>query len=149
MKKISVENPSEKGDRQFIKLWYGFLAITLAVLVVSGSQSIVGYGGVAVLFVFGSVLFYRNLWALVDEAFDCGDHLILRKGQKEFRVLLSNIDGLSHPFANSTNLITIVVANTSQGPKRYTFRAAKSAGWFKVPPIYGELQSRISQAKST
>ena len=149
MKKISVENAYESGDRLFIKFWYGFSALILAILVISGSRSVVGYGGVAVLLIFGSVMFYRERWALVDEAFDCGDYLIFRKGQEEFRIRLSNIDGLSHPFANSTNLVTIKVANTSQGPKRYTFRATKRAGWFRVPPIYGELQSRISQANST
>ncbi|MCH9693784.1 MAG: hypothetical protein K0U72_04670 [Gammaproteobacteria bacterium] len=148
MKKISVENAYESGDRLFIKLWYGFSALTLAILVISGSRSIVEYGGVAVLLIFGSVLFYRERWALVDEAFDCDDYLVFRKDHNEFRVPLSNIEGLSRPFANSLHLVTINVARSSQGPKRFTFRAAAESGWFKVPPIYGELQSRISQAKS-
>ena len=149
MKKISVENPKESLHRLFIKIWYGFLAGVPAILLSSGSHSVVGYGGVAILLIFGSVMFYRSHWALVDEVFDCDEYLLFRKGQKEFAVPLSSIERLSHPFSNSTDLITVDVADSSGGPNRFTFRAAESSGWFKVPALFGELQGRVKQARKS
>ncbi len=147
MKKISVENVSENGDKLFIKIWYVFLIVTLAVLLMSGSRSTFGYVGILILLVFGTALFYRTRWAVVDEAFDCDDHLIFRKDGRDYQVQVSDIEELGHPFANSIDLITVKVRTKRSLSKKFTFRAAKQSGWFKVHPIFYELKGRVEATK--
>ena len=85
------------SKKLFPAVWFGFLAF----FVVTGFQS----GAIAenplaliapcLMAAFGFVLMKKLIWDLVDEVYDCGDHLLVRNNGEEDRVSLSNVINVS------------------------------------------------------
>lgn len=113
MKKIS------SGSTMFYKkvfplIWFGFLAFFVVTAVTGGAIQdgqwifLVMPGFMAV---FGFFLMKKLVWDLVDEVHDCGDSLLVRKGNEEERIALSNIMNVS--------------ASTNMNPPRITLRLVR------------------------
>jgi hypothetical protein len=78
-------------------LWFGFIAVFLAVALFSGG----GQSNLLFLFValamgvFGFFLFRRLVWDLADEVLDAGDHLLVKRRGTEERISIANIMNVS------------------------------------------------------
>jgi hypothetical protein len=83
--------------RLFPILWFGFIAVFLAVALFSGAgQSDLLFLFVALgMGVFGFFLFRRLVWDLADEVLDAGDHLLVKRRGTEERIPISNIMNVS------------------------------------------------------
>lgn len=143
MKPISVQNRHEVFERQFVRIWFGLLIAVFIFLLLIGSDSAMGFAGLAILAVFGACLFRMIRWSVVDEAMDCGDSLVFRKGSVTYEVPLAEISAIGHPFENFKGLITIKTRRPIQSRRSFTFRGAPVTSTFKAPPVVGELQHRI------
>ncbi len=143
MKLISVQNRHEVFELQFVRIWFGFLLAVFIFLLVIGSDSVLGYVGLAILAGSGAFFFRTIRWSVVDEALDCGDSLVFRKGSTTYEVPLSEISVIDHPFENFKGLITVKTRRPIQSRRSFTFRGAPVTSSFNASPVVGELQHRI------
>lgn len=113
MKKIS------SGGTVFHKtlyplFWFGALAFVVFIGLRKGAAEEGRWMFIAmpiVLAVFGGVLMKKLVWDLADEVHDLGDYLLIRRGNEEERLPLSNIMNVS--------------ATTYVNPPRVTLRLVK------------------------
>ena len=113
MKKISSKS-TFVSKKLFPLFWFGFLAIFMFEAVTDGTvqQDPLFLVGPSVMAVFGVVLMKKLVWDLVDVVYDCGDCLLVRNGDKEERIPLSNIMNVS--------------ASTYSNPPRISLRLVKA-----------------------
>jgi hypothetical protein len=95
MKKIST--PYTFSIKIFPFVFFGFLAFLFFLLLINGAYEkspmfLVAVGVIAVLGFYHTKTSRRNL---VDEVYDCGDFLLVRKRGEEDTVLLSNITNVN------------------------------------------------------
>jgi hypothetical protein len=83
--------------RVFPLLWFGFLALFVAVSFFSGAQRQKAVFAVFPLFMglLGFFIMKKLVWDLVDEVYDCGDYLLIKNRGEEVMVRLSNIMNVS------------------------------------------------------
>ena len=95
--------------KAFPVLWFGILAVTLAVGLFAGMQRVdLAFFAVPLLMaVVGFVVMRKFVWDLADEVFDCGDALLVRKGDREERISLSNIINVSMTVAVNPPRLTL------------------------------------------
>jgi hypothetical protein len=62
-------------------------------------------------------LSFLSIWRTADIVYDCGDHLLVRKGHVEDRVMLSNITKVSRSFFNPQLLVLELRAPSPFGEK--------------------------------
>ena len=150
MKKIS-SGGTVFHKRVFPVIWFGFLAVFLVVSFRGPLQQGEWMFLAAPIFmgVVGFVLMKKLVWDLVDEVHDCGDYLLIRRGDEQERVPLSNIMNVS--------------ASTNTNPPRITLRLLKpgkfgaeiaftpqvrfSLNPFAKNPIVDELIVRVDKAR--
>jgi hypothetical protein len=112
----------------FPALWFGILAVSVgtAMATAKGSEDPMTFVVPIVMAVFGFFLMKMLIWDLVDEVYDCGDALLVRRRGIEERVSLSNIINVS--------------VSSNQNPLRITLRLDKpSRNWgteFAFSPVY-------------
>jgi hypothetical protein len=85
------------SKKVFPVLWFGILFVVLAISLVSGAYRAVPVLVIMPVFmtVFGYFMIKKLVGDLVDEVFDGGDFLLVRNGDQEDRVPLSNIMNVS------------------------------------------------------
>jgi hypothetical protein len=108
MKKISSSVWFYK--KVFPAIWFGFLAFFVVTAVVGGADREGNWFFLAVpliMAVFGFVLMKKIVWDLVDEVFDCGDYLLIKKGGEEENIPLKNIMNVSAPAMMNPPRITL------------------------------------------
>jgi hypothetical protein len=97
----------------FPLLWFGVLAFIILQMVMTGTfkKDPMSLIGPCLMAVFGFFLMKKLVWDLVDEAYDCGNYLLVKNRGEEDRVPLSNIMNVS--------------ASTNMNPQRITLRLVK------------------------
>jgi len=105
--------------------------------------------------VFGAAGF-ASWWFLVrdfaDEVFDCGDHLLVRRGEVEEKVPLTNILRVSEsPFGESLRIVVHLMVPGRLG--RFIAFMPPSLGWqinpFAKNPVVKDLSARILSARDS
>ena len=88
----------------------------------------------------------RGIWRHADQVFDEGDSLVIRKGHREDRVLLSDISGMlvSNDFGATT--IVLQFSNPTKFGERVSFLADSMGVRWKVSPVAAELATKIQKA---
>ncbi|MGZ5651874.1 MAG: hypothetical protein ACXWG8_16235 [Usitatibacter sp.] len=95
--------------RVFPVLWFGVLAIVLAVGLVAGlPRTQMGFIAMPLLMMaVGVFVMKKFIYDLADEVFDCGDALLVRKAGKEERIALSNIINVGMSVATNPPRLTL------------------------------------------
>ena len=143
--------------RVFPVIWFGFLALFMAVPLfrseVRGSVSGSSLGFLLVpvaMAIFGYFLMRKLVFDLVDEVLDAGDALVIRNGDREERVALSDIINVSYAQLTNPPRVTLSLRNPTQFGDRVTFCAPvrlSPLAAFSPNPIIDELIQRVDAAR--
>jgi hypothetical protein len=153
MKRISSKR-TVFYKRVFPVLWFGFLAFfVLADLLASRSthvEPVPMFLVPVVMAVIGYVLFRRLLFDLVDEVWDDGDALIVKKAGVEERVPLRNIVNIGYSLLTNPERVTLTLRDPGPFGKEITsmpLSRAFSFRWMSRNPLIDELIERVDKAR--
>jgi hypothetical protein len=150
MKKISSRT-TYISKTVFPVLWFGFLAIFLAIGILTGAAkaNLVFLIVPAVMALFGFFLMKNLVWDLVDEVYDCGDFLLIRNRGEEERVLLSNIMNVSSSIAMNPPRITLRLVTPGKFGGEITFSPVVSftLNPFVKSQVAEDLIVRVDRAR--
>ncbi|HXN64428.1 MAG TPA: hypothetical protein VN862_03785 [Candidatus Acidoferrales bacterium] len=95
MKRIS--NPYTFANKLFPFLFCGFCALLFVMLAMNGAlqKAPLFLAAPCLMAVAGYFIWKRTVQDLMDQVYDCGNYLLLRKGGEEDTLLLSNITGVN------------------------------------------------------
>jgi hypothetical protein len=132
--------------------WFGFLAFFVLTAAAAGAfQEGHWLFLAAPLFmaVFGFIFMKKLIWNLVDEVFDCGDYLLVRKGGEEENVSLGNIMNVSASAMTSPPRITLRLLNPGKFGAEISFSppARFSLNPFARNPVADDLIVRVDRAR--
>lgn len=110
-----------------------------------------GYYSLVVTFgVFGLLTWWFMVWDLADEVVDCGDALLVRRGEIEEKIPLTNILRVSEsPFSESVRIVLQLIVPGQFGrviafmPQRQPARINP----FAKNPVVQDLSNRILSAR--
>lgn len=151
MKKISSDSTLFYKN-VFPLLWFGVLA---SFLVVSATSSRLGAGDWKFLLapcVMATVVFLvmkNMIWDLVDEVHDCGDSLLVRKGNEEERIPLSNIINVNASTHTRPPRITLRLARAGRFGNQVAFSPPSQFSFnpLAVNPVAEDLTVRVDRAR--
>ncbi len=134
--------------RLFPALWFGGLLLFL-VSAASGRLRLGQFPPLPVLIVpilmagFGYFMFRKLTFGLVDEVWDDGDTLIVRNGNEEERIALSEIMNVSYSLYPNPTRVTLSLRGTTRFGREISFYPPARAWPFSRSPIVDELIERI------
>ena len=141
----------------FPAIWFGFLALFMAIPLVapaagrSVSGSSLGFLLVPVaMAIFSFFIMKKLIFDLVDEVLDAGNALVIRNGDREERVALSDIINVSYAQLTNPPRVTLSLRNPTQFGDRVTFCAPvrlSPLAAFSPNPIIDELIQRVDAAR--
>ena len=148
MKRIST--PYTFSVKMFPFLFFGFLAFFAFLLVANGAYEtnpmfLVVLGVMAVIGYFSTKTSLQNV---VDEVYDCGDFLLVRKRGEEDNIPLSNIMNVN--FNGKPARITLTLATPGKFGSEISFAPPPQiyVGAYPKNEIAGDLIARAGQARS-
>jgi hypothetical protein len=101
----------------------------------------------AIMMIVGYIMMKKLLFDLVDEVLDAGDALVVRNGDREERVALSDIMNVGYsPYMNPPR-VTLSLRNPGIFGDKVSFCAPVSFMPFSASPIIDELIKRIDAAR--
>ena len=138
--------------RLFPLFWFG----TLAFVVFLGLRKAPAEGGgwllvagAVFMAVLGAVIMKKLVWDLADEVHDLGDYLLIRKGNEEERVPLSNIMNVSAITHINPPRVTLRLVKPGKFGPEITF--TPRTYWRFLPfaknPIVEDLIVRVDRAR--
>jgi hypothetical protein len=138
--------------RVFPLIWCGFLAFFAATVVITRSEGPdvpwpVLFMPLAML-VFGYVLMKKLVWDLADEVTDEGDHLLVRFGDRQERIALSNIINVGYTVLVNPPRVTLTLRVPCRFGREVSFCPPRRRyALFSKNPIITELIERIDLAR--
>jgi hypothetical protein len=107
----------------FPAVWFGILALVLSVVLLTGAflENPIFVVLPIAMGAFGYVLMRAIIWDLVDEVYDCGDHLVVRNGGEEDTVALSNILDVKASIFTRPDRITLRLAHPGKFGAKIVF----------------------------
>lgn len=150
MKKIST--PYMFSFKIFPYLYFGFIAVFLAMVVMGGGweKDLAFVIVPCVMMVVGWVFMKVALSDLVDEVFDCGDSLLVRKRGQEERVPLASIINVNFAMNQQPARITLTLAKPGKFGSYISFALPPRIYLHPIPTskVAEELIIRIHAARS-
>lgn len=136
----------------FPLLWFGFLAFFIAEAVMNGTYQHDPMVLVipCVMAIFGSFLMKKLVWDLVDEVYDCGDFLLVKKSDEEDRIPLSNIMNVNASTNTNPPRVTLRLVKTGKFGQEVAFSPAApfTLNPFSKNRIVEDLIVRVDSARS-
>jgi hypothetical protein len=140
--------------RIFPLFWFGFAGIFFVVLLVASRTN----GGPPLfllvvpvfLLVLGYFIMKTFIWDLADQVFDAADALIVRFGNEEDRISLSNIMNVSYAYMVSPPRVTLTLRVPGRFGSEISFTPPSSLHVFwplKKNPLIAELIQRVDAAR--
>lgn len=140
--------------RVFPVIWFGFLALFIAVPLFSFSNA--GWGAVpplqffigpVIMMIVGYFIMKKLVFDLVDEVWDDGGSLVIKNRGDEARVSLSDIKNVSYaPFMNPPR-VTLSLRSPTVFGDEITFNAPTRFLPFSPSPVVQELIDRVDLAR--
>lgn len=151
MKKIS------SGSTVFYKkvfplIWFGFLVFFVVTAVAGGAVRDGQWVFLVVpcfMAVFGFFLMKKLVWDLADEVYDCGDYLLVRNGNEEERISLSNIMNVSASSNMNPPKITLRLVHPGRFGSGVSFSPPSriSFNLFAKNAVAEDLMVRVDMAR--
>lgn len=142
--------------RVFPLFWFGFAGIFFVVLLVAsrtkGGPPLFLLVAPVFLLVLGYFIMKTLIWDLADRVFDAGDALIVRSGNEEDRIPLSNIVNVSYAYMVSPPRVTLTLRVPGRFGKEISFSPPSSLHVFwplKKNPLIADLIQRVDAARQT
>ena len=136
----------------FPVLWFGFLAVFVAIALASGAAIRAPFFlvGPCLMAAIGFFLVKKLLGNLADEVYDCGDSLLVRNRGQEDRVALSNIMNVSASTNMNPPRITLRLVTPGKFGNEVTFSPTAKFTFnpFARNPVADDLMVRVDQARS-
>jgi hypothetical protein len=137
--------------RVFPFFWFGFLAFLLLINLFAGTwRKAPAFLLIPLIMAgFGFFLFKGLVWDLVDEVYDCGDHLLIRNDGEEASVLLSQVVNVSSTTFVNPPRITLRLGSASKFGTDVTFSPPRAFFYkpFAANPIAEDLMMRVDKAR--
>ena len=136
--------------RVFPLIWFGFLLLFVGVSLVSGAhglQMLPFLIGPVFMAGFGYFIMKKLVFDLVDEVTDLGDALLVKNGNREERIALSNITNVNYSPLVSPPRVTLSLRQPGIFGKQVTFCAPVRFVPFSPSPIIGDLIQRIDSTR--
>jgi hypothetical protein len=150
MQKISSGN-TMFFKRIFPAIWFGFLAFFVLTAIAGGAMKRDLFFLVIpmVMAGFGYFFMRKMLWDLADEVFEDGDTLLVKQGDDQERIPLSNIMNVS-VMNSSPPRITLRLRNPSRFGNEIAFAAKRAFTFnpFAKNEVAENLILRVEQARS-
>lgn len=149
MKKISSKS-TFVHKKIFPCFWFGFLVVFLIIGLKTGAaKNDVGFLLVpAFMAVFGFFIMKKLIWDLVDEVFDCGDHLLVKNKGTEERIDFRSIMNVSYALYTNPPRVTLTIRSSSGQPSRdISFTPPFRFNFFSKDPLIQDLIERIDRAR--
>ena len=151
MKKIST--PYTFSFKVFPFLYFGFIGVFIAMAWMSGAwEKQPGFLAIPCVMAVGGYFFMKAaLTDLVDEVFDCGDFLLIKKGGKEERIPLSNIINVNFAMNQKPARISLTLAKPGRFGSPISFALPPKIYLHPVPhsDVAEDLIVRAHAARST
>jgi hypothetical protein len=155
MKKISSDM-TFFNKKVFPIIWFGFLAVFVAVTVAGGALRKVGPLFLlpsVFMALIGLILMKKLIWDLVDEVYDCGNYLLIRNDGREHRLELADVMNVSGSLVTNPPRITLRISNAGgAGPlgSEVTFSPKRplSLNPFAKNEIFEDLVVRVDRARA-
>lgn len=87
---------------------------------------------------------YKNM---VDFVYDCGDHLLVKKGKEEQKIFFSDIKNVSHESHRFSYRISLLLRNNSKFGNQIVFWPKPSSIWRIRNLVAENLIERVDQAR--
>ena len=154
-----VDGPMERissGTTFFYKqvfpvLWFGFLAVIVAVTFVStkGENGPPLFVLVVAVFlcVIGLVVMEKLIWDLADEVQDAGDRLIVRFGNEQEQIPLSNIINVGYTYLTNPARVTLTLRTPCRFGDEVSFCPPARFIPFARSPVIDGLIRRVDAAR--
>lgn len=154
MKKISSQL-TFFHKKVFPCVWFGFLAFFL---ILNGSSLFINNKGAPIPFLliplglglFGYLLLKNLIFDLMDEVYDGGDYLLVKKGDEEVRIQLTNIININYSVMSNPRRITLSLRDECIFGKEVSFLPISSLTLspFKKSAISEDLIKRVDEKRS-
>ena len=141
--------------RVFPIFWFGFIALCVLINVASGmlTKAPIFLLVPIIMAGFGYVLMKKLVWDLMDEVYDCGDHLLIRNRGEETSVRLADVVNVSATTMVNPPRITLRVAGAETGKLGGDIAFSPSRPLFYNPfrlnPIAEDLMMRADEARQS
>jgi hypothetical protein len=133
--------------RIFPAIWFGIAALVAvpALLAENGPGPVAAIGPV-LMAIFGFLIMRKLIFDLVDEVWDAGTELLIRKKGREFRVPLIEIINISYSPTNPQRA-TLSLRQPSMLGREISFVPPTSWVPFTRSPVIDDLIERVDQAR--
>jgi hypothetical protein len=97
------------NKRIFPILWFGSFAFVGGKLLVERTipDQTIALLPLAIMAVFGFIVMRFFVWDLADAVYDCGDHLLVRKGNREARIPLGDVMNVNSTTMSNPSRVTL------------------------------------------
>ena len=138
--------------RIFPIIWFGFLAVFFATALFMGSSGsefplpfLIGPPAMAI---FGYYIMKKLVFDLVDEVVDLGDALLVKNGNQEDRIALSDIMNVNYSPLINPPRVTLSLRRPSLFGATVTFCAPVRFVPYSTSPVIDALIARVDTARS-
>ncbi len=136
--------------RVFPVFWFGFLLIFVVAGARAASKTSAGPTMLIVpafMGLFGYFLFRKLIFDLADEVLDDGDSLVVRFGNQEDRIPLSEIINVSCSIMTNPQRATLTLRNPGHFGRQIAFAPPQRLFPFMNNPVIDDLIERIDTAR--
>ena len=151
MKKIS-SNYLFFTKHIFPTLWFGIIGVVLVMMIWSKAYEKAPMAIIVpcVMAVFGYFLMKKLVWDLADEVYDCGDYLLIRSGEEEERIPLSEIMNVSASLLVNPPRVTLRLVKAGKMGEEIAFSPVKPFSFnpFDRNKIVDDLIFRVDKARA-
>jgi hypothetical protein len=150
VKKISANTTFQR--KIFPVLWFGILAVVFLSMVFGRVYRQAPFALIVpiIMAAFGYVLMRNLIFDLVDEVYDDGDSLLVKKGAEEERIALSNIMNVSASMMTNPPRISLRLVTPVKFGQEIVFSPVRqfTLNPFAKNPIAQDLMVRVDQARA-
>jgi hypothetical protein len=138
--------------RVFPLIWFGFLVIFTTV-VLTGAITGKSEFNIMMLIVpimmaaIGFFVFKHLCFDLADEVYDCGEYLLVKKGNYEDKINISDIINISYNHLQNPPKASLRLRNESKLGQEISFSPTVKLMSFKKNPIIEDLILRVDRAR--
>lgn len=141
------------NKRAFPIIWFGFLAVFIFAVIASKNSETrpPAFALIMPLIMgaFGFFIYKKLIWDLADEVLDAGDALIVRFGNEQEQISLSNIINISYSYMMNPPRVTLTLRMPSRFGSEISFTPVQRFTLipFSRSPIVAELIRRVDEAR--
>ncbi len=95
----------------------------------------------------GFFIMKKLVWALMDEVYDAGDYLIVKKGNQQEQIAFSEIKNISYNLMMNPPRVTLSVRRQTIFGDEISFSPSTSIIPFKKNPLIKDLIDRVDAAR--